>query len=88
MSDDDVPKKYVDSADEMLAYTVRWIRSSEAEIEQLAAATGKRQEKTIGIHADGGGGQDLLTVHITCEPRQLAKREVTGLFAELIRKHL
>lgn len=87
MADD--PEKYVDSAGEIIAYAVRWIRSAEAEIERLAAATGKRQEKTIGMYADQGAEEHyLLRVELTCEPRQFAKVEITGPFADAIKKHL
>jgi hypothetical protein len=83
---DDISKKHVGSAEQIFEYTLRWIRTAESDIEQLAATTGKRQEKTIGMQDDAG--TNLLIVNLTCEPRQFATTKLTGVFAEEIKKVL
>jgi hypothetical protein len=82
MAEDDVPKKVFDSDVAMIAHIVQRIRENEGEVERLAAESGKLQDKTIGVHMDSGS--DLLRVRITCEPRQFAKLEITGMFAPVI----
>jgi hypothetical protein len=86
MPDDEVQKLQADNEREIIDYIVQWIRGTESEIERLAAETGKSQVKTVGMNADGGA--DLLRVNLTCEPRQFAKREITGPFAAAIKKRL
>jgi hypothetical protein len=71
----------------MIARLVGWIRETEAALERLAAESGKRQEKIIGVD-DPNDGNNLLRVHLTCDPRQFAEMEITGLFAIAIKKHL
>jgi hypothetical protein len=80
MPDDDVPVKRVDSAEAFIAYTLSWIEENEADLERLAAETGKTQERTIGIR-DDTHGRTLLQVRLTCEPREFAKRTVEGELA-------
>jgi hypothetical protein len=85
--DDDVPQVRVDNDQAMVAHVMWWIRENETAVERLAAETGKRQKKTIGMHLDNVD-KELLRVKITCEPREFAKLEMTCVFAALLKKRL
>jgi len=69
---------------QMIDYIVLSIKTAEANIEQLAGETGKRQEKTMGMRDDSG--REMLKVQLTCEPRQFAKKEITGIWAPIFKK--
>lgn len=79
---DDVPDIGIETPEDMVKYTERWIRQNEAELERLAAETGKSQKRTIGIAVDPKQAT-LLQVEITCEPRRFAQRLATGAWAKL-----
>jgi hypothetical protein len=81
MAEDDVPR--INLEQQMVADTARWIREAESDIERLAAESGKAQKRTIGIQDNSE--RILLQVHLTCEPRQFAKKELASLWASIFK---
>jgi hypothetical protein len=80
---DDVLQVVIDNLGDMIAHTWKWIRDNEGEVERLAAETGQRQQRTIGIAMDSA--DLLLEVQITCEPRQFATCTTRGDWSKLFK---
>jgi hypothetical protein len=79
---DDGPPVVIDNPEDAVKFIAQWIRENETELEQLAAETGKRQERTVGM-ANRANQAMLLQIRITCEPRQFAKHSFEGDWAKL-----
>jgi hypothetical protein len=73
---------YVEDAQELADTIGRWIEDAQSGIERLAAETGKRQERMIGME-DAETDRVLLRVHLACEPGQFASRTMEGELAEV-----
>jgi hypothetical protein len=70
-----------ETAEEVAAHLAMWMRHAEMAIERLAADTGKAQARTFGVQ--DGTGRIRLRVHLTCEPREFAKRTLEGDWAPI-----
>ena len=75
-----------DGADaaEVAVQVSNWIREAETAIERLAAESGKPQTQDFGFRDETG--RVLLEVHLSCEPRQFAKRRLGGEWARKMKK--
>jgi hypothetical protein len=51
---DDDPQILIENVDELAAHVWKWIRENEAEVERLAAESGRPQKRTIGVTVTRG----------------------------------
>jgi hypothetical protein len=82
------PEVYYVENDQDFADTIaRVIINAQVEIERLASATGKHQERRLGME-DEQTGRTYLRIHFVCEPGQFATRTIEGELADVAERAL